>query len=76
MNQIRPHSFFSSDPIAEPPQQWFVCDECSGSGEIVRGEWGCEPGCGHRHMIEVGETCDRCGGEGGWIGDVEPDYRP
>lgn len=59
----------------EAPQQWFVCDECDGSGEIVRGEWGCEPGCG-RHMMEVGEPCGRCNGEGGWIDNVEADWSP
>lgn len=56
-----------------PPQQWYVCNACDGSGEIVRGEWGCEPGCGHPHMMEVGETCGKCNGEGGWMDDVEAD---
>jgi hypothetical protein len=56
-----------------PPQQWYVCDACDGSSEIVRGEWGCEPGCGHRHMMEIGETCGKCNGEGGRVDDVKPD---
>lgn len=57
----------------DPPQQWYVCDACNGSGEIVRGEWGCEPGCGHPHMMEIGEPCGKCNGEGGWMDDVEAD---
>lgn len=57
----------------EAPQQWFTCDACDGSGEIVTGYWGYEPGCGHGHMMDHGAPCDRCGGEGGWVGDVQAD---
>jgi hypothetical protein len=57
----------------EPPQQWFTCDACDGSGEIVTGYWGYEPGCGHGHMMDHGEPCGKCNGEGGWIDDVEHD---
>ncbi len=27
----------ADDTVFEPPQQWFVCNECDGSGEVVRG---------------------------------------
>lgn len=66
------------DPFAfdEPPQQWFECHACDGSGEIVRGVWGYEPGCGHGHMMEIGEPCGKCGGDGGRLDDAEPDARP
>jgi DnaJ-class molecular chaperone len=57
----------------DPPQQWFECDACDGSGEIVRGHWGYEPGCTHAHRMEIGEPCGKCNGEGGWIDDAEPD---
>lgn len=57
----------------EPPQQWFVCDVCDGSGEVVKGEWGYEAGCTHRHWMEIGEPCRNCEGHGGWPGDVEAD---
>lgn len=57
----------------DPPQQWFVCDACEGSGEEVFGYWGYEPGCGHGHMIEDGQPCGKCNGDGGWLDDVEPD---
>lgn len=60
------------DPFAfdEPPEQWFTCDACDGSGEEVFGYWGYEPGCGHGHMMDDARPCGRCGGAGGWIDDV------
>jgi len=58
-----------------PPQQWYVCDACDGSGEEVFGYWGCEPGCGHPHVMEEGRPCGKCNGEGGWVDDVEPNER-
>ncbi len=61
------------DERLEPPQQWYICDACYGSGEIVRGMWGREPGCGHPHMMEIGEPCGKCSGAGGWLDDVEAD---
>jgi len=62
------------DPLG-PPQQWYVCDACDGSGEEVFGYWGCEPGCGHPHVMEEGRPCGKCNGEGGWVDDVEPNER-
>jgi len=58
---------------SDPPEQWFVCDACDGSGEIVRGYWGYEPGCGRGHVMEIGEPCGKCHGDGGWIGEAEDD---
>lgn len=55
----------------EAPQQWFTCDACDGTGEEVVGYWGYEPGCGHGHTMEEGRPCHRCGGDGGWLDDVE-----
>ena len=54
----------------EPPQQWFTCEVCGGSGEEVFGYWGYEPGCGHGHMMDDGRPCSRCGGAGGWLDDA------
>lgn len=46
----------------EAPQQWFVCDACHGEGE--------HPTC---WGYEDARPCSKCGGEGGWISDVEHD---
>lgn len=56
----------------DPPQQWFVCDACDGSGEEVFGFWGYEAGCSHGHMMDDARPCGKCNGDGGWIDDVEP----
>lgn len=61
------------DLCDEPPEEWVECPVCNGSGEEVFGYWGYEPGCGHGHMMDDGRPCSRCGGDGGWIADREPD---
>lgn len=70
-------SWKTTDPAEEwfgsPPEQWFVCDACDGSGEEVFGYWGYEAGCGHGHTIEDGRPCGKCNGHGGWIEEVEAD---
>jgi len=58
----------------DPPERWVVCDVCDGEGEVWRGKWS--------HSVdsatidppwEIMERCDKCGGAGGWIDEVEPD---
>lgn len=56
--------------LPEPPQQWFVCDECDGTGEIPYRYWGYEHGCGHGHWMDDAKPCGRCGGDGGWLDDA------
>lgn len=62
---------FPEDDFDEPPQQWFQCDACDGSGEEAFAFWGYEPGCGHGHMIEDGRPCGKCNGDGGWLDDAD-----
>jgi hypothetical protein len=60
----------------DPPEQWFVCDACNGSGVIGRRVTVYEPGCGFPHDDTAEDTCVTCGGVGGWIVDAEPDELP
>ena len=55
----------------DPPEQWFVCNACEGSGVEVFGTWVYEPGCGFGHASSDERPCRECNGAGGWIGDVE-----
>jgi hypothetical protein len=60
-------------PSAEAPLTLDQCPSCDGSGEIVRGIWVYEPGCGFGHMSDDADPCETCGGCGSIVTEVEPD---
>lgn len=53
------------------PEQWFVCDVCDGSGVHAYRITVYEHGCGFPHDDTAEDPCGKCGGIGGWIGEVE-----
>lgn len=55
----------------EPPQQWFVCDECNGSGVYAYRITVYEPGCGFPHDDTAEKPCPECNGAGGRLDDAE-----
>lgn len=62
--------------IEGPPQQWFVCDDCAGEGEIGTGRMSHTVTSGTIDPPdEIMEQCKRCRGAGGWLDDVRPDKR-
>lgn len=61
------------DVALEPPQHWFTCDDCGGSGVYAVRVTVYEHGCGFPHDDTDERPCERCGGEGGWVGDAECD---
>jgi hypothetical protein len=57
----------------DPPQQWFVCDACDGSGVFARRVTVYEHGCGFPHDDTAEEPCGGCNGVGGWLDDAHAD---
>ena len=55
------------------PMQWFVCDACDGYGYEGRTVTVYDPGCAWPRQDTEEWPCSHCGGDGGWIGEVEPD---
>lgn len=58
------------------PMQWFVCDACDGYGYEGRTITVYEPGCAWSRKDTEEWPCSHCGGDGGWIAEVEPDRAP
>ncbi len=57
----------------EPPQQWFVCDVCEGSGVEAFRVTVYEHGCGFPHDDTDERPCRCCDGAGGWMDEAESD---
>lgn len=58
----------------DPPEEWFECDVCDCAGEVFTG---CMSHMVWSNTIDppepVMETCQKCGGAGGWIDERKPD---